>query len=380
MSVKSSFERIETLLRELSQVPLSRIGEFLHHRTHMTFTVTNLVGSDPSVSAVQTDPNLINPWGLAESPTGPFWISDNGTGLTSIYSVGSSGVTVNAIPPITIAVPPGQMPGTATPTGQVFNSFAAAGAFTLQDGKPATFLFATEDGTISGWNPQAGKQSIIAVNEAANPADGDEAMGVGAVYKGLAIGQGDQGPLLFAANFRHGTVDVYDQGFNLTNSFTDPNLPAGFAPFNVQVLDGKLFVTFAKQDDTMHDDVAGIGNGFVDEFNLNGTMVQRVASGGPLDSPWGLAIAPSSFGKLAGDLLVGNFGDGTIDAFNLKTDQFQGTLKGADGKPIVIGDLWAISPGNGGSGGNSGSLYFTAGIQQEAHGVFGSITPNIASS
>jgi uncharacterized protein (TIGR03118 family) len=125
--------------------------------------------------------------------------------------------------------------------------------------------------------------------------------------------------------------------------------------------------------------VAGAGNGFVDEFNLNGTMVQRVASGGSLDSPWGLAIAPSTFGKLAGDLLVGNFGDGTIDAFNLKTDQFQGALKGADGKPIVIGDLWAISPGNGGSGGSSGSLYFTAGIQDEAHGVFGSITPNITS-
>jgi uncharacterized protein (TIGR03118 family) len=359
-------------------VPLPRIAEFLHHRAHMTFTVTNLVGSDTSVSAVQTDPNLVNPWGLAESPTGPFWISENATGLTSIYSVGSSGVKLNAIPPVTIAVPPGQMPGTATPTGQVFNSFAADGAFTLQDGKPATFLFATEDGTISGWNPQAGTQSIIAVDEADNPADGDEAMGVGAVYKGLAIGQGDHGPLLFAANFRHGSVDVYDQGFNLTNSFTDPNLPAGFAPFNVQVLDGKLFVTFAKQDDAKHDDVAGAGNGFVDEFNLDGTMVQRVASGGPLDSPWGLAIAPSSFGKLAGDLLVGNFGDGTIDAFNLKTDQFQGALKGADGKPIVIGDLWAISPGNGGSGGSSGSLYFTAGIQDEAHGVFGSITPNVS--
>jgi uncharacterized protein (TIGR03118 family) len=378
MSLASDFDRIEALVRELLQVPLSEISQFLQHRMRMTFTVTNLVGSDSTVNAAQIDPNLINPWGLAESATSPFWISDNGSGFTSIYSVTSSALKTNVIPPITIAVPPGQMPGTASPTGQVFNSFASDGAFTLQDGSPATFLFATEDGTISGWNSKAGTQSIIAVDEANNPADGDEAMGVGAVYKGLAIAQGANGPVLFAANFRHGTVDTYDQNFNLINSFTDPNLPKGFAPFNVQVLDGKLFVTFAEQDAMKHDDVAGAGNGFVDEFNLNGTLVQRVASNGPLDSPWGLAIAPQSFGRLAGDLLVGNFGDGTIDAFNLNTGQFQGALKGADGKPIVIGDLWAISPGNGGSGGSANTIYFTAGVKDEAQGVFGSITPNMA--
>jgi uncharacterized protein (TIGR03118 family) len=377
MSAESFLDSFEELLRNVGRVPLADIGAFLHHRMQMAFTVTNLVGSDPSVSAVQTDPNMVNPWGLSESPTGPFWVSDNGSGFVSIDSVTSSGVAVNVIPPIAVAAPPGQMPGTASPTGQVFNSFASSGAFTLQNGIPASFLFATEDGTISGWNSKAGAQSIIAVDEANNPADGDEAMGLGAVYKGLAIAQGDNGPLLFAANFRHGTVDVYDQSFNLTNSFTDPNLPAGFAPFNVQVLDGKLFVTFAKQDDAKHDDVAGAGNGFVDEFNLNGTLAQRVASGGPLDSPWGLAIAPQSFGNLAGDLLVGNFGDGTIDAFNLNNDHFRGTLKGADGKPIVIGDLWAITPGNGGAGGGTNTLYFTAGVQDEAHGVFGSITPNL---
>jgi uncharacterized protein (TIGR03118 family) len=360
-----------------SHVPLSEIGHFLHHRMHMTFTVNDLVGSDPSVAAAQTDPNLVNPWGLSESPTSPFWISDNNSGFASIYSVTSSGVKVNAIPPITIAVPHGQTPGSATPTGQVFNGFASAGAFTLSDGLPATFLFATEDGTISGWNAKAGMQSIIAVDEANNPADGDEAKGVGAVYKGLAIGKGDDGPVLFAANFRHGTVDTYDQKFNLIHSFTDPNLPKGFAPFNVQVLSGKLFVTFAEQNAAKHDDVAGAGNGFVDEFNLNGTLIQRVASNGPLDSPWGLAIAPESFGKLAGDLLVGNFGDGMINAFNLNTDKFQGALKGQDGKPIVIGDLWAISPGNGSSGGSANSLYFTAGVKDEAHGLFGSITPHV---
>jgi uncharacterized protein (TIGR03118 family) len=373
----NSNDSSDSLKQALASVPLADIERFLDHKEQMTFTVTNLVGSDSTVSAPQTDPNLVNPWGISEPPTGPFWISDNGAGLASIYSVTPSSVTVNAIPPITIAVPPGQTPGTASPTGQVFNSFASDGAFTLQDGSPATFLFATEDGTISGWNEQAGTQSILAVNEADNPADGDEAQGLGAVYKGLAIAQSNNGPVLFAANFRHGTVDMYDKNFDLVKSFTDPNLPAGFAPFNVQVLDGKLFVTFAMQDSAKHDDVAGAGNGFVDEFSLGGKLIQRVASNGPLDSPWGLAIAPDSFGKLAGDLLVGNFGDGTIDAYNLKNDKFQGQLTGSDGKPIVIGDLWAITPGNGGAGGSANTIYFTAGVQNEAHGLFGSITPNV---
>jgi uncharacterized protein (TIGR03118 family) len=358
-------------------VESSDISQFLHHKTPMTFTETKLVGSEASVGAAQIDPNLINPWGISESPTSPFWISDNGTGLASIYQVAHSGVTINAIPPITIAPPPDQPPGTtAAPTGQVFNSFASEGAFKLNDGSPATFLFATEDGTISGWNKAAGTQSIIAVDESNNLKEGDPTLG-GAVYKGLAIGQGHNGPVLFAANFRHGTVDTYDKNFHLIKSFTDPNLPQGFAPFNVQVLDNKLFVTFALQDDKKHDDMAGPGNGFVDEFDLNGKLIQRVASHGPLNSPWGLAIAPESFGKLAGDLLVGNFGDGTINAFNLRNDHFQGKLDGPDGKPITIGDLWAITPGNGANGGSPDTLYFTAGVEQEAKGLFGSLTPNV---
>jgi len=360
----------------LNTVPLPDICRHMHHKPTMTFTVTNLVGSDSTVGAAQTDPNLVNPWGISESPSGPFWISDNASGFTSIDKVTSSGVTLNALAPITIATPPGQTPGTASPTGQVFNSFASKGAFTLQDGSPASFLFATEDGTISGWNAAAGSQSIIAVDEANNPADGDESQGLGAVYKGLAIAQSDAGPTLYAANFRHGTVDVYDQNFNLIDSFTDPNLPKGFAPFNVQVLDGKLFVTFSEQNSARHDDVAGAGNGFVDEYDLNGHLLQRVASGGPLDSPWGLAIAPQNFGRLAGDLLVGNFGDGTINVYDLINDKFMGKLLGAGGKPIVIGDLWALSTGNDGSGGSSNTIYFTAGVQNEAQGAFGSITPN----
>jgi uncharacterized protein (TIGR03118 family) len=261
----------------------------------------------------------------------------------------------------------------------VFNPFAATqtDAFVLQNGMPANFLFATEDGTISGWNPAAGTESIIAVNESVDPADGSEALGLGAVYKGLAIAQTDDGPMLYAANFRHGTVDMFDKNFDQVKSFTDHNLPDGYAPFNVQVLGDKLFVTFALQDDVKHDDVAGPGNGFVDEFDLQGHLLHRVASGEPLDSPWGLAFAPASFGSFAGDLLVGNFGDGTINAFDPKHhDAFVGTLTDANGSPITIPDLWELIPGNGGSAGDPNAIYFTSGVQQEMHGLFGSLTPN----
>ena len=342
-----------------------------------TFTQTNLI-SDGSVPAQETDPNLVNPWGVSYSPTSPFWISENGTGLASIDILTASGLTLNVIPAVTIApATPGGDP--AAPTGQVFNSFASSNAFTLMNGKPATFLFATEDGTISGWN--GGTESIIAVNESIDPADGSEALGLGAVYKGLGIAQTDDGPMLYAANFRHGTVDMFDRNFDQVKSFTDPNMPTDFAPFNVQVLGDKLFVTFAMQDDQKHDDVAGKGNGFVDEFDLEGHLLHRVASGRPLDSPWGLAIAPDSFGRFAGDLLVGNFGSGTIDAFDLShDDKFVGKLTDANGQPIVIPDLWELIPGNGGSAGDPNTIYFTAGLQDEQHGLFGSLTPEVTPS
>jgi uncharacterized protein (TIGR03118 family) len=370
-------ERAFQLQREGFSVQLH--SPHLSNVVPTTFTQTNLI-SDGFVPALTTDKNLINPWGVAYSPASPFWISDNGTGLTSIENVTGSTVTLNAIPAVTIATatPGGDM---AAPTGQVFNAFATSNAFTLSNGSPATFLFATEDGTISGWNKAAGTQSIIAVNESADPADGSEALGLGAVYKGLAIAQTDHGPMLYAANFRHGTVDMFDQNFDQVKSFTDHHLPDGYAPFNVQVLGDKLFVTFALQDDTKHDDVAGKGNGFVDEFDLEGHLLHRVASAGPLNSPWGLAIAPSSFGSFAGDLLVGNFGDGTIDAFDPNHhDAFVGKLTDASGKPIAIPDLWELIPGNGGSAGDPNTIYFTAGVQEEAHGLFGSLMPDATPS
>jgi uncharacterized protein (TIGR03118 family) len=345
-----------------------------HHAVQTTFLQTNLI-SDGFVPAQTIDPNLINPWGVSYGPTSNFWISDNGTGLTSVDEVSDGKVTLNVIPPVTI--PPASLGGdTSAPTGQVFNSFAASGAFNLPNGSPALFLFATEDGTISGWNPAAGTQAMITVNESSDPSDGDKTLGAGAVYKGLAIAQTSKGPLLYAANFRHGTVDVFDQNFKPVKSFTDQHLPPGYAPFNVQVLDNKLYVTFALQDSAKHDDVAGAGHGFVDEFDLQGHLEHRIASGGPLDSPWGLAVAPPSFGRFAGDLLVGNFGDGTIDAYSTDDHKFLGRLLGADGKPVAIGDLWALIPGNGAAGGDPNALYFTAGLQDEAHGLFGSLTAN----
>jgi uncharacterized protein (TIGR03118 family) len=341
-----------------------------HHKHHKveqetSFAQTNLV-SDGFVPAPTIDPNLINPWGIAHSATSPFWISDNGMGVTTVYTGAGAKVNVGGFDAITIAAPPGQT-SPASPTGDVFN--IAGSGFNVTSGGhtgSSVFIFATEDGTISGWNPKVNAaSSVLAVDNSQG--------GTGAVYKGLAIAQTEDGTFLYAANFRNGTVDVFDQNFKQVDSFTDPKVPAGYAPFNVQVLDGHLFVTFALQNAAKHDDVAGAGHGFVDEFDLEGHLLHRVASGGVLDSPWGLAIAPPGFGEFANDLLVGNFGDGTINVFNPKNDHFLGKLEGANGTPITIGDLWALVPGTGAAGSDPNKIYFTAGVQNEAHGLFGSL-------
>jgi uncharacterized protein (TIGR03118 family) len=364
--------------------PSDAIFQFNVLSGHQEFSQSNLVSdAQPGhLNAQIQDPNLINPWGVAFSPTGPFWVNDNNTGVATVYSVDPATNAAATFPPasplvVTIA-PPQAVSGvtTASPTGIVFNT--DQNGFML-NGKPATFIMDTEDGTISAWN--GGTMTTLEVDNSANAAAGDPnvppAEGIGAVYKGLAIGTQQNGTtLLYASNFRHGTVDVFNDQWKQVNSLTDPNIPAGFAPFNVQVLDGHLFVTYAQQDQFKHDDVAGPGNGFVDEFSLNGNLIARVASNGPLNSPWGLAIAPADFGKFAGDLLVGDFGDGRINAFDLKhNDKFVGQLLGVDGKPITIGDLWTLTPGNGGSAGSKGEIFFTAGVQNESSGLFGSISP-----
>ena len=337
-----------------------------HQREQTSYVQTNLV-SDGSVPAMTTDPNLINPWGIGHSATSPFWVSDNGAGVTTIYDGAGNPQTIAGHTAITIATPKGQTTP-ASPTGQVFND--TGGGFDIaQNGQSASsvFLFATEDGTISGWNPKVNAgSSVLAVDNSKG--------GTGAVYKGLTIAQDDGKPMLYAANFHDGTVDVFDTKFHQVNAFTDHNLPSGYAPFNVQELKGELFVTFAQQDAAKHDDVAGAGHGFVDEFDPDGHLIARIASGNVLNSPWGLDIAPAGFGQFAGDLLVGNFGDGTINAFNLKTHDFAGTLNGPDGKPIKIGDLWALTNGTGAAGTDPNAVYFTAGVADEAHGLFGSLT------
>jgi uncharacterized protein (TIGR03118 family) len=249
----------------------------------------------------------------------------------------------------------------------------------------SAFIFATEDGTISGWSPGVNKSnSVLAVDNSIGP------MGTpGAVYKGLAIDNSGGQTLLYAANFRAGTVEVYNSNFTLTNTITDtslppvpPGTPAGqnWAPFNVAVINGKLYVTFALQNPAKHDDVSGAGNGFVDVFNLDGSHMQRLintGTGDVLDSPWALDIAPAHFGKFSNDLLVGNFGNGEINVFDPTTGALLGDLTDAQGNPLVIGDLWGLATGTGavvgGGLSNPNAVYFTAGLFQESHGLFGDL-------
>jgi uncharacterized protein (TIGR03118 family) len=363
--------------------------EELEGRLLLAATVlqTNLVSDLPGV-AQQMDPNLVNPWGIAESDKSFFWISDNNAGVSTLYDTqGNPQSLVVRIP-----TPPDPTGASGAPTGAVFNIAMGSGAFPIPGttpAAPAVFLFATEDGTIVGWNH--GTQAVIKVDNSGNNfTNPDPNQQTGAVYKGLAIATDGSGVTrLYAANFRSGKVEVYNTSFMPatlpTGAFTDPNLPQGYAPFDIQELGGKIYVTYALQNATRHDDVAGPHHGFVDVFNLDGTPglahdQMRLISGGPLDSPWGLALAPSSFGSLAGDLLVGNFGNGHINVFNPNNGTFLGELKDPDGEPIVIDGLWALKVGNGVNGGDPNKVYFTAGLFGETHGLFGSLTPVDAGS
>jgi len=317
------------------------------------FTQTNLVSNRTDQGASVIDPSLQNPWGISAGPSTPMWVSDNGAGVTTLYRGDGSKV------PLTVVIPPGAGSGEAqgTPTGTVFNGNGAAF-------RGDRFLFATEDGTLAGWQPAYGTVAHTQVDNSL-PAPG-------AVYKGLAIGSTAAGDRLYAANFRGGAVDVFDSNFSPAGSFTDPKIPANYAPFNVQNLGGVLYVTFAMRDATGHDDIAGQGHGFVDAFDTNGNLLRRLVSHGRLDSPWGLAIAPASFGDFAGDLLVGNFGDGRINAYTVDKGNFRGVLTGTNGAPITIDGLWALRVGN--TAADPNAVYFTAGINNEADGLFGKIT------
>ena len=317
------------------------------------YAVDRLVSDVPGEAAT-TDPHLVNGWGITAGPATPWWVSDNGTNLSTLYT--------GAGAPLALVV---GVPG--APTGTTFN-FAGAG-FTVSNGTttaPARFLFATEGGQVLGW-------ALTFASAVPGFTSTD-----GAIYKGLTIGQNSDGWFLFAADFHNGKVDVLDDTFALQSwagAFTDPNLPAGFAPFGIQNLGGTIFVSYAKQDAAAEDEVAGPGLGFVDAYATDGTFLGRVASGGTLNAPWGLAWAPSDFGKFSGDLLVGNFGDGRINAFATTEDGWEarGPLKGTDHRPIAIDGLWGIGFGNGAASGPTNVLYFAAGPEDESHGLFGSI-------
>jgi uncharacterized protein (TIGR03118 family) len=314
----------------------------------------NLVSDQPG-AADRLDTNLANAWGLAFSAAGPFWVSDNHAGVVTVYN------STGGVQSLVVSIPtPAGATNPAAPTGVVFNGTTN---FTVTGG-PAHFIFATEDGTIVGWN--SGTNAELKVDNSAG----------GAIYKGLALASNSN--LLYAANFHAGTIDVFDGRFApVTNAgaFVDPNMPTNYAPFNVATFNDKLYVTYAQQDAEKTDDVSGPGNGFVDVFDLRGNLEKRLISAGQLNSPWGLAMAPSTFGPFPGALLVGNFGDGAINAFDPVTGAFLGTLADAAGNPIKIDGLWSIRFGNGGQGGDPNVLYFTAGPNQEAHGLFGSLAP-----
>jgi uncharacterized protein (TIGR03118 family) len=320
-----------------------------------SYQQTNLV-SDMAGVAAHTDSKLINPWGISFFPGQPFWISDNNSGYSTSYDANG----VAQFDPVLIPAPAGHS-SPATPTGIVINPtslFKVGGA-------PSQFLFAGEDGTISGWNGTG--NAILALDHSA----------AGAVYKGLAIlSPACCGAYLVVANFHSGLIEPYTQSFAPLappGSFTDPDLPAGYAPFNIQRVGDFVFVTYAVQDAAKHDPVNAPGNGIVDLFNLEGNFVGRFASNGPLNSPWGVVRASASFGAFSNDILIGNFGDGTINAFDPATGNFLGQLNDQTGAPIVNGSLWALVFGAGGTG-DSNTLYFTAGLANESHGLFGAVT------
>jgi uncharacterized protein (TIGR03118 family) len=340
----------------LTLILMAASNALAQHYTRTDLTTDN---SSTSPTAPNVDPNLVNPWGMSRSSGSPWWISDNGTSLSTLYD--STGLPKSLV--VSIPAPDGQPGG--TPTGTVFNY---TGAFEVGPGQSAFFLFATEDGTISGWNPGANPTSaIVKVNHSGN-----------AVYKGLALASTAQGPRLYATNFQTGGVEVFDGHFHPirpVGGFLDAKLPMNYAPFGIQNVGGNIVVTFAHRKPGSHDEDHGAGLGFVDVFDTSGRLLLRLQHGAFLNAPWGIAQAPGDFGPFSHRLLIGNFGDGWIHAFNAVSGKLEGTFLDQTGAPIAIGGLWGLSFG--GENANSGlatELFFTAGANDEADGIYGKIT------
>ena len=381
--------------------PAVHAGDRHHDGDDNRYVVNNLVSDLPG--AAHQDSNLKNAWGVAFTPgASPFWIADNATGLSTLYDGDGTIVALVGSPSGGVTIPcppsPGQgssCPQTAAPTGMVWNpSTMTSTAFLVPlSGKAASFIWATEDGTVSAWTGNLASNpfnAVLAVNNANIPN-----ATLGAVYKGLATGVNATGVivtppnmtdfvLLYVTNFRAGTIEVYGPapagsttGFYVPvttdGNFTDADIPFGYAPFGIQNINGDLFVTYAKQNATKHDDDAGKGRGFVDVFDTEGHLLRRLASRGALNSPWGVARASQAFGRFSGDILVGNFGDGRINVFD-SDGNFLGQLRDTNGKRIAIDGLWTLTLG-GGAKSSSDTLYFTAGPNGETDGLFGTITP-----
>lgn len=320
--------------------------------------ITYLTSDIPAVGSVH-DTNLVNPWGLSISPTSPWWVSDNATGLSTLYN------GTGQIQSLVVTIPTASGQGTGTPSGTVYNPSTTD--FKIH-GFTTPFLFSTEDGTVSGW--YAGTVAFIAVNN-----------NNGAVYKGLTLATANGANYIYVANFHAATVEAYDGTYTAhsfgPNAFVDSTIPSGYAPFNVQAIPGnKLVVTYAKQDAAKHDPVPGPSNGYVDVYDTQGNLQFRLARNIYLNAPWGAVVAPQSFSGFAGDLLIGNFGSGLIAAYNASTGAWLGNMLNVSDLPIQIDGLWALAFGNGGGGGPTGTLYFTAGPYGEGHGIFGTLTPH----
>src|SRR5580704_14992317 len=348
-------------------------------QTSTGFADTALVSDKVGVVATTTtiDANLSNPWGVAIAPGLPFWIADNNGNLSTLYS-GTGAIETDSITgsnDVGIAIPASAAGVPANPTGQVYNG---AGGFLIPTSagqESAVFIFDGEGGTIAAWANGSGATAVTAFDDGvANGANH-------AVYKGLAIGTVAGATFLYATDLHNNKVDVFDTNFSkpaaMQGKFVDPNIPAGFAPFGIAALNGNLYVTFAKQDSAMHDEIAGAGLGYVDIFDFSGNLVSQFASAGPLNAPWGIAIAPAGFGSLQGDVLIGNFGDGMINIFSPNGTALanaEGPLMSSAGQPFVFPGLWSLVFGNGDSDKPVTTLFYTAGFADQTDGVFGGIT------
>ena len=378
MNRKPAYLCIPLVLAACGPGSFSRTSSALAQQGQVLYVQRNLV-SDGFVAAERTDPNLVNAWGITHLPTSPWWVSDNGTNVSTLYD--GEGVPQFGTPPLVVSVT-GAGGSPADPTGVVGNATPGFAVSAGGASGPARFIFASEDGTISGWNPNVpppvapatrSTTTVVVVDNSSASTDS------GAVYKGIAIASTPAGDRLYATNFRDARVEVFGPDFAPVPSpggFVDPGIPAGFAPFGIAAIAGKIVVTYAKQDVHRHDDVAGRHLGFVSAFTTEGRLVSRIASGGKLNSPWGLALAPDGFGAFSGRLLVGNFGDGHLIAYEVSSDvddENEGRYLVGKGGPIVIDGLWGLGFGNGAAAGPTNALFFAAGPGGEAHGLFGRI-------